>query len=82
MKKYIIALFIIAFSTLGVNYVVNTASHSRTQLSLDNVEALACTLISENGPTGGWIWCVCTYNYVCHVTPSKNETIYGYAQER
>ena len=61
MKKYIIALFIIVFSTIGINHVVNT---------------------SQKGPNGGWIWCVCTHNFVCHVNPSKNETIYGYAQER
>ena len=77
MKKYIIALFVIVFSTIGINHVVNTARPSQAQLSIANVEALACTLIS-----GGWIWCVCTHNFVCHVNPSKNETIYGYAQER
>lgn len=82
MKKYIIALFIIVFSTIGINHVVNTARPSQAQLSIANVEALACTLISEKGPNGGWIWCVCTHNFVCHVNPSKNETIYGYAQER
>lgn len=82
MKKYIIALFILTFSTVSVNYVVKTKHTSQAQLSIDNVEALACTVISENGPNGGWIWCLCTHDYVCQVNASKHETIYGYAQER
>lgn len=82
MKKYIIALFIIGFSTFGVNYVANVTTNSQTQLSLDNVEALACTIIAENGPNGGRMWCICTQKLVCHVDLSKNETIYGYSEER
>lgn len=82
MKKYIIAFFIIAFSTLGVNYVMNTTEDSQGQLSMDNVEALACTILSETGPNGGRIWCECIRrDLVCHENAALNEIIYGYAQE-
>lgn len=83
MKKFVIATFIMAFSIFGVNYVINTTPNARTQLSLENVEALACTLISENGPTGGMIWCVCEYDYLCHIYGGDEPVkIYGYCQER
>lgn len=68
MKKYIIALFVTAFSTIGMNYVLDSAEKGN-ELSLENVEALACTMLSENGGGGTSIWCNCD-------TPTECGTIY------